>query len=73
MPPTFLELTANYRRRAQSAGTQIKPADPKSGISYELWNQFQAAVTDALIPYKEPREKVIQAVIELQDKLGFAI
>ncbi len=77
MPSTLTHhsprLSLRPRAAQASVNTTTAPNGQPATISYDLWMEFHATVVQALIPYKEPLEKVVQAVNQLQNRLGIVI
>ncbi len=77
MPSTLTHHSPALRLRPHAQHAPGKTATAPNGqpatISYDLWMESHATVVQALIPYKEPLEKVVQAVNELQNRLGIVI
>ncbi len=80
MPSTYLDPTTNYRLRAEpapAAGAKIPSGhpgtNPDGSIPVQIWDLFRGALLDALAPYKEPRERVVKAIAEMEAKLQMKI
>ncbi len=66
------DLTLRPRANEAPAKAKTAPGEPDP-IPYDVWMQFHAVIVQALIPYKEPLQKVTQAVNELGKRLGIVI
>ncbi len=78
MPSTFKNPTKNLRLRIKPA-SESRPAggvpakNPDGSVPRELWTLFQSTLLRALTPFKEPRERVAQAILDLEANLGFTL
>ncbi len=77
MPSTRIhhspDLTLRPRAAATSANTTTAPGYPDDIIPIHIWKQFQSAILQALTPFKEPRERVLRAILDMETKLGVSI
>ena len=78
MPSTRLHHSPDLALRPQpESATKTNATTASKGqhepIPYDVWMQFHAVIANALIPYKEPMEKVKNTVLELEKKLGIVI
>ncbi len=77
MPSTQIhhspDLTLRPRPAAPPANTTATSGNPDEIIPILIWKQFQSAILQALTPFKEPRERVLRAILDMETKLGVSI
>ncbi len=84
MPSTYLDPTTGVllRHKPEPTAGTTNPSksppnhpgtSPDGSIPVQIWDLFRGALLDALAPFKEPRERVVKAIAEMEAKLGVKI